>query len=166
MNIFQGWIFFRCDNFQGWIFFRSEYFPPVSHNLLGLVYLFVFFSAFCIKNCWLCWVLDNVKYSMLSRSFLEFSWQFCLKYCCLSQNCSHIFRDKALYKNITFWLYFLVSTTNIHCLHRENLMISWICLTLPIWQANDISNVFDIKEQLHDLEGFFSRKMKFQKIPF
>ena len=33
---------------------------------------------------------------MLSRSFMEFSWQFSLKYCCLSQNCSHIFRDKAL----------------------------------------------------------------------
>ena len=134
----------------------------VSHNLLVSL-----FSAFCIKNCWLCLVLDNVKYSMLSRSFLEFSWQFCLKYCCLSQNCSHIFRDKALYKNITFWLYFLVSTTNIHCLHRE---IWWY--PESAWPSQFgrlmtlVINVFDIVEQLHDLEGFFSRKMKFQKIPF
>ena len=50
-----------------------------------------------------------MKYSMLSRSFLEFSWQFCLKYCCLSQNCSHIFRDKPLYKNITLRLSFEVT---------------------------------------------------------
>ena len=39
-----------------------------------------------------------MKLSILhdGKSFMEFSWQFCLKYCRLAQNCSHIFRDKPL----------------------------------------------------------------------
>ena len=36
---------------------------------------------------------------------------------------------------------------------------------LPIWQANDISNVIDIVEQLHDLEGFFLEKLSSKKSP-
>ena len=47
-----------------------------------------------------------MKLSILhaGKSFMEFSWQFCLKYYRLAQNCSHIFRDKPLYKNITLRL--------------------------------------------------------------
>lgn len=67
--------------------------------LLSLPLLLIFFSTFDYV-----WFAKVFWYSMLSRSFMEFSWQFCLKYCCRAQNCSHIFRDKKLYKNITFRL--------------------------------------------------------------